>query len=309
MSMPGPEHLVVASDVEVEPLVRAARAEIAQLSLQIRAANHEAAQLEDALAEDDTRARDLLRASLDEFLESRRGELEKALEEEVVRGAALVAATREELARARPLPPVEPVIAPPSPEPRVDRSQVGGQEGGTRRLLQVVGVPQDDLGTRRDVPPEVRQDVGAVDDAQVAVRRRTDGGDDQPILPVDETAAPAVGEGRPGPDVGHRTATAEHLPPIPTMSAHDGVLLRELVSAAVAAAVSQGIRVGHAAPPPRLTSAEAPGPARPAHASRPSAGDRTRPRRLAARQLLHVDVVLPLVLVVIVFVVLLAWVG
>lgn len=290
MSLPEPEQVLVAAGDEVEPLLRAARAQIAQLSLQLRSADHEANELEAALSEDDTSGRDLLRAGLDELIESRRHELAQDLEQELARAADVVSAARSEAARIRlTAPPVEP-------------------SGGTgARRLQVVADDEGDDPSSDDQPPaELADEKAPPPDPPEPVE--TAGVDDRAW----RAAVPGVYEGAPEPAPAHEAVVAQEQPsekadaaPRSDPDLASAPLLRELVSAAVTAAVSQALgAVGAARQSPSPVWTDQPtgvNPMLPVNAR--------APRPPFWRQLLHVDVILPLVLVVIVFVVLLAWVG
>lgn len=315
MSLPEPEKVLVARDADVEPLVRATRAEIAQLSLQLRSTLHEAEELEAALAEDDASGRELLRASLDELIEERRRDLEQEMEREMERAAALIASAQDEAARPQPPaagdPPPPPrrlqVVSEPSrpvlpwaPEPLEGSTEV---EGSTEAEGSTEGEPGETPAGAIDHPPAGGPGpvAGPVDEPSLEREAEP---------PAEEAAAgPDPASGDDGPGAGDAARPSEDPPTlawrgdVPT----DPALLRELVSAAVTAAV--GAAVG-AAPAARTawpagspwlyesTAAHEVGP-------HPPSG----PRPSAWRRLLYVDVVLPLVLVVIVFVVLLAWVG
>lgn len=339
MSMNEPEPVLVARGTDVERLMRTARAEIAQLSLQIRSVDHEADELEADLASDDTSARDLLRVSLDELVESRRLELEQVLEQELVRAAAVVSEAQGEEARSRlePGPTAEapaqvtPALLPLVPGPIPPRR------------LQVVVDDRDDEddGDVEDEPetPQGAEPHAVTPSAETAlvVNARRAGAVPAPLL-----AAPAI-DVAPAPQPlvepdrhdEEPEATPEPAPTSPGVEDHDAAwvspeteptvrpgvppigdvpadpaLLRELVSAAVTAAVGQAInaidggaaRARGASPPqwgPEGTGVHAAIPVQPMHPARPPLW----------RQLLHLDVLLPLVLVIIVFVVLLAWVG
>lgn len=295
MSLPEPDQVLVARDVDVEPLLRSVRAEIAQLSLAVRSANHEADELEAQLAEDDTSPQDLLRTSLDELMETRRHELEQALEQDLVRAAALVGEAQEDAARARLEATAEPVASLPVASHDLDR-----QPTAPRRLQVVESVREwgahDEAEERPDAPPliEDRPARAPADDALADDDAPTDD------VPADEASADA---GAPEP--------ASELAPPPRPSGDvptDPVLLGELVSAAVTAAVSQAVSV--ALPAAAAYPAYPVGPPWPhqltgVHPAAPAA----TPRQPLRRALFHLDVVLPLLAVLIVFVVLLAWVG
>ena len=282
-----PEQVLVARDVDVEPLLRAARAEIAQLSLQIRSANREADEIEAALAEHESSARDLLRTSLDELIESKRQELESELEHELVRAAAVVSAAQEEVARSS-LGPSGRMEDPMGPARATPPEQLPS------RRLQVVADDEtdgdDEAGGSEDLGPDAiapAVQVGISIDAPLAGSRPL-----SDVQDVDDQVPPLTPEAQPVGD-------------IPS----DPALLRELVSAAVTAAVAQavsalqtGIRPVSAAPMASAPETTGVHTAIPVHPPQ-------RPRPSLWRRLLHVDVLLPLVLVVIVFVVLLAWVG
>lgn len=325
MSLPEPEKVLVARDVDVEPLVRATRAEIAQLSLQLRSTLHEAEELEAALAEDDASARELLRASLDELIEERRRELEQEMERETERAASLLASAQDEAASAQPPAagsPASPrrlqVVSEPSgpvsdwaPEPLTPRPAEGSTEveasTGAEGSTEVEGSTEDE-------PEETP--AGAIGSPPAGAPGPHAAPVDEPILehevePSAEEAAagpdPAPGDDAPGAGQTVRPSedpsTLAWRGDVPT----DPALLRELVSAAVTAAVGAVVgaaptsRTGWPAGNPWLYESTA------AHELEPHPPSGPRPS--AGRRLLHVDVVLPLVLVVIVFVVLLAWVG
>lgn len=307
MSMPEPEHLVVARADEVEPLLSDARAQVARLTLQIRSTNHEADELEAALANDDTSARDLLRMSLDELIDSRRHELDQALEQELVKAAASVSAAQDEAARERLASPARPPSrdsSAPMPPRRLEVvSQPLTEEEGT------AAIPPDGPGAV--VPPSLW--------APVVESTTVDAGEtEEPAVEVgvpetsssDSGSKQAVGSSSTTLDVEDDDATWQ--PPSagqatvqdgPSDVSADPALLRELVSAAVTAAVAQAVAHRGGSAGPRSWVYEPTG----VHVPLPTAPQ--PPRRPFWRQLLHVDVILPLVLVVIVFVVLLAWAG
>lgn len=322
MSIPEPEQVLVAAGDEVEPLLRGARAQVAQLSLQLRSAEHEAGALEAALNEDDTSARDLLRAGLAELVESRRHELEQDLEQELVRAAAAVSAARSEAARIRLTASPAAVADPPSAgQPGETPPAVEPSEAVAPRRLQIVA---DDEGVHTasgdeqaatelvDEPrPEPDPDPDSIEVADADERAwwaAMPGVETEPPgpAPADEAAAAPEAAADEADDDSSETAAdaaprSGSDPDLPTAAS----LLRELVTAAVTAAVAQAVgAVGAARQGPSPGWTDQPtgvNPMLPVHAPR------SRPPFW--RQLLHADVILPLVLVVIVFVVLLAWVG
>lgn len=278
MTVPQPEQVLVAGGDDVEPLLRTTRAEIARLSLQARALEHEAEQLEAALATDDVREAELLRASLDELVQSRRHELEQELEQEVVRAAALVAEAQQQAAVA-PLHATAERESPASggwsrPPAEPEPSPSGDGEPGDH--------DRDDPAERLD------EQSGEQRHHDPAARHAEDPGDQR-------------GKDRSEP---HAEDTGEQPD-----AAVDPSVVRELVSAAVSAAVAELVRAGTVVGAHR---AAAPWPDEPWPSgqtrARPALAPE-RPRPPWWRQLLHVDVFLPLLLVVIVIVVLMAWAG
>lgn len=129
--------VVAGGDLEQE--VRAARADVARLRLQLRTLEYEAARAEDPPADDAAarkeRARDLCRAIVEPRLEARRAELAAELDREHTiaaatlrsaraEAAAIVAVARTELVAAllptlaiAPAPAAEPATPAPEPAP------------------------------------------------------------------------------------------------------------------------------------------------------------------------------------------------
>lgn len=131
--------VIAGGDLEQE--VRAARADVARLRLQLRTLEYEAARAEDPPADDAAarkeRARDLCRAIVEPRLEARRAELAAELDRERTtaaatlrsaraEAAAIVAVARTELVAAllptvaappAPAPAAEPATPAPAPEP------------------------------------------------------------------------------------------------------------------------------------------------------------------------------------------------
>lgn len=312
---------------EVEPLLRAARAEVAMLTLQLRSALHEAAELEQALAEEEpSEAPDALRADLDELVQARRRELDRELDDARAEAARLVEAARAEAAavvarvaeqqREAARRSREQGSAPtrlgaggrddedsePAPDVADAEPDAGGAANGTPppRRLQVVADKADEADDHPDadradsVPPAADSVPPADAPTSVAVSPAAGAPTADPVPPADDAptsvAMPpvaAVPPETPAP------ATPDALGPAATPD-----LVSQIVQGAVAAAVAQVVST--------MQGGGMSGPAlQPVTVRPPAVG----PRQPIWRAALHLDVVLPLFAVLIVFVVLLAWVG
>lgn len=281
--------MLVASPEDVEPLIRAARAKVAMLSLQLRSALRDADELEQQMAAaDEPGAVAGLRSCLDEMVQSRRRELDRVLADERADADRLIDAARSEAAaiiaraaedraarqaeadqrtRAEAAAPSPSSLAPPTADAGFPPA-VGGAEASSPALRVVTGEPLDehDIEPPVPVPPET---------------------------PIERASTTAE-------------AAPEGLPE----------MVGQLIDAAIAAAVTQvlnarGPMTAAAAPWP--PAAAGPAATWPAGAEQPrlspEPANTVQHREPRRRSLLHLDVVLPLLAVLIVFVVLLAWVG
>lgn len=233
--------LVAADDEDVTEILRAARAEVAQLSLALRAANHELElaeqrrpELDAALGEVDLAgARQFLRIVLEQHVAARRTELADELEE-----------TRTEAAR---------IVA--SAEERADAHVATAREAALAALLQPA----------QPLPP-------------------------LPPLPaaVDDEDGPAA----PAPDEPGRETTVSHLQEVVADGADTTALgIASILSALQPVLAAQAVQPSPAAQPALTVRAV-----------------RT-PRPSLASRLLFADVLLPMIAVVVVLIVLIAWVG
>ncbi len=279
-----PSTVLAASGPAVEPLFRTARAEVAQLALLVRATLREAEVVEEQLRDDASSAdHELLRAGLDELVVARRAEFAQALEAERADAARVVDAAHDEVrnqAAALARMAAETAIVDDRP---TDLDEVAEVEEPARRL-QIVASPQ--------MAPPSRNDVADADDEDPKSVKPP-----EPPEPVESGTDPA--QGNDSTSVGVDRASLDAL--------------TSLIQAAVSAGVAQVI--GSASPVPTNPTFGHPtygypatgypataGPGS-AHASAPL--DRPSFRRRIA----HLDVVAPLIAVVLVLVVLVAWLG
>lgn len=241
--------LVATDDEGVEELIRAARADVARLSLALRSVRHRAdtaarraADAESCSSDfDPPAARELLRSSLEVSIEARRRDLTTELEQ------ARADATR--------------VVA--SAQRRADAYVASAQSAAMTALLQ----PGQPLAPLPPLPPAVDPDENA--------------------LPVflfrDEAPAPQL-----VPAAHERSPSADQA---------------TAVGFASILAALQPLIAGQSAPPVAPSaSAGAPAPVLAPPTPKP-------PRPSLASRLLFADVLLPLIAVVVIVIVLLAWVG
>lgn len=265
--------VLVVDDGEAEQLFRAARAGLAMLSLQLRSLpTPEPVGPAEGDPTDPGPAEVLLRTSLEQSVEGRRIELRDELEQVRADAAAHVAAARHEAAS---------IVA-----------------GATEATLQVLlggarpATPAPTLRVVTDEPPR-RSPLQTLAEAEPA----------ESSLP--ETEAPR--------------APAERARAAHPASNLGGAALEGSVTRAVSAALAEVFAAGQAAlapptassPAPLPTAAPtAPVPAVPSPAAEPvPAATTAAAPRSGLRRFLYADVLLPMVAVLIVLVILLAWVG
>lgn len=341
-----PEPVLVAPEPAVEPLIRAARASIAMLSLQLRTAQHKAELAERSDGGVDMgEATTMLRRSLDERLETRRLELQQRLDAENRAGEAVIAAAREDAAAivaeareraaracavdagpgaagpdddSRPVlrrslhivtpspaldwrrapagPPAE-AAGPSSPAPAVpDCAPDSNAENALARPPRARPGPRLTARPRLEAEPEGPATIEAV--LEASDPRPREAGSDTRRRPGDqEESGPA-----PAPE-SWREVEKPAEPPAP-MVVLSPATLSEIVQSAVVAALAQAGAFTATRPQPVVVApapAPGPGPSTPTPVPGPEGTLRSR--------FLHPDIVLPMVAVLVVFVILLAWVG
>lgn len=269
---------------DVQPAVHAARAGVAVLALQVRAAVHEADLAERSRDVRWESAREVLRMSLDELLDERRSALDHALAEARAEAATTVAAAHAEAdrivveARRRQVE-IRQRLDPDEPRPG----------GGPPAEPTAVTPPRSAYAE----PPVDEPEKAVVEPAESEAVAGTETHEPDP--------EPAWGEEPPDSATHPSSADAAgSLGPQPQALLLTAEGVAQLLQAAVAAGVSQAFLATGGAPTP--TPLPAP----------PLAVPSATPvvvRRPLWRRLLYVDVVLPLIAVLVVVVVLLAWVG
>ncbi len=293
--LPALHAVLVVPEGEGDQLLRAARAELAVLSLQLRTAVHEAEVAEARAHRPDlSDARALLDASLEHTMAVRRRALDDELAEArsdaalavaAARGAAadVVAAASEEMLAAL-LEGVRPaLIAPPSLRVVGDGQAELAPPSSAKAEHPAGGAvapPEPEPVTQTVAPSLAAEPVVAAAAAAQVTAPAVEAAAARVAAPAVEPAAESVEPAAvPGPVVAEPPAV-------------------EAVTAPTAVHV---VPPSPIAPPPTLAIAPAPAPAQLAVA--------TAPRRPLLRRFFYVDVLLPMLAVLIVLVVLLAWVG
>lgn len=286
MSALGVAPVTVAADAEVEPLLRWARAGVARRALELRATRYEIDRLDESDRGRDDRAAELA-ACLNEALDQRRRELRveldtaRCLAAESVAAARAMAARDEAASEAASLPSV----APPSVAALAVPAAIGG--GGAMGLAQ----PSDQVVTEvlEGEADDLQATAGDPSDETSSNERPLAGDEPVPEVPTVEEAGPD--QSADGIEV-VRARTASGTPSMGTAvpAAPPADDLARLVQLAVTTGIAELLKAAAMAP------------------ERGAATETMLIRPPVRRRLLHVDVVLPLVLVVIVLVVLLAWV-
>jgi hypothetical protein len=259
-ALPPLEPVQVARDDEVEALVRAARAGIAMLSLQLRSARQDAELVEQRAQESDlTGARDLIDTSLEHWMESRRLQMAQELEQAREDAANLVSTAHEEAAE---------VVARASEETlAVLLAGMRGRPEGVAPSLRVV--PEQRAAPVAPLVPSGHPAVA-------------------PVMTPSIAPAPEV-EPVPEPGAGPVVVPVVAPDPVPVVEPVPGPLPQPAV-----------ITMSETTSTPAVVVA----PGTPTSAESTSA---TAPGRLEG--FLYLDVLLPMVAVLVVLIVLLAWVG
>lgn len=261
-------------DVE---LTQAARAEVARLSLAVRAARRDAEQAEADAADLDRLSRSaekLLEASIEELLEARRSACDQDLAEERAAAAGVLAEARDQAARAAAV-----------------AEEAAAREEEARRRVEAEPAPP-----ATPAPP-------------LPLRTASDGGLAEPVLPpAVVTHDPATADAPKSAPAIEPPAGAELEAPLgPPMSVVPVDELREIVRGAVVVglreAMEQAAAMMHLAPPlPRQVALVAPG-------VRHRAVEEAIDEHSFRQRFFHLDVLLPLVAALIVIVLFFAWMG
>jgi hypothetical protein len=283
-AIPGLAPVLVAEEAEVDELVRTARAGVALLSLQVRNAKEEASRAAAASLDWDLdAARALLTTTIEERMRARRVQMAQELEATRTDAARLVLATRSEAAAMITAAGEETLdvllagTAPAAVEAPSLRA-VGGAPPDADADIREVEQPHAASDARGARPPEPALSVVSVTPLGEPAPMVAPAEAPEPVVEPDLVVTPPAPAAIPQP-----TAMIEAPGPAPTVCVPVGPA-SEVVTAAAAAAAA----VAAPAPAP----AAVPGPGR---------------SRLA--QFLYVDVLLPMVAVLVILVVLLAWIG
>lgn len=261
VALPVPRQVVAAGDEDVDAVVRAARAHVARLSLELRSLRHEA-ELAQPTADDPgaggevldiPAARQFLHAGLENRLSSRRREMRIELDEARTAAALRIRDAQDESARLVGVAREELMAALVSATGRPDGVARSGVRASQRQMAEPTA-------------------------GRIALEPATP----SPWAPIaDGVVAPTEA----------RVALPLAPPATPTL-----VLPAPVVAPAPAPASSM--------PPP---AAPAPSPAPTPHVPAPRAPAPGRRKPSLRAKFLHADVMLPLIAVVIVLVVLVAW--
>lgn len=275
--------VLVVADTELEPLARSARASVAMLALQLRAALRDADagqrdEPSDPTGEDtnDPRMLELLRSSLEERVERRRHDLAQELGDVRAEAAAsiaaartevasLVAAAREEMLQALAGAGEPPVAAAP---PNLRIVTGGGVDG---HAVTVHSLTRSPAVTPNEGMPASQDAVARPRDPAVPEPERQ---------PAAESKPQPRAEAQPQPEPQPRPELRPQ--PVAAVFAEPSVPVTDYLAPAVVTL----------SPPPGSAASVKPAGGRP----------------LWARYL-YLDVVLPLVAVIVVLIVLLAWLG
>lgn len=275
----------VVAEAEVDELVRSARAGVAMLSLRLRTALNDLAVAERGHPQVDLgQARDLARSSLDQHVLGRRRELADELEQARADAAFAVTAARTEAAE---------LVAAATEE--------------TRQIL-LAG-----LGPLPSAPPGLRAvpdglaGPGLPTHPSVHQLAESERGTRLAAAAVEAEVAALLSAPRPEPELEHEVAPNPDLRlDVPVQEVQARSATAPVAPMEVAVPATQAVDVGGDAPvPPQRGVSD-----QPASGNGTAAGIAPeQPAHRALSRFLYVDVVLPMIAVLIVLVVLLAWVG